>query len=76
LDNVDINRRDKVSSKFNFPFKHTNDIIRAQKENRLPSQIMFNIHPEHWADSILEWFKIWLIRKLKNSIKRVLIKIR
>jgi len=37
---------------------------------------MINIHPEHWADSNLEWWKIWVVRKVKNFGKRILIRSR
>ncbi len=73
-DNGEINLRDRVDTKFNFSFTHTKDIIKALKESRLPNKIMINIHPEHWARTDVEWYKIWLIRKTKNSIKRMLIK--
>jgi len=32
---------------------------------------MLNIHPEHWADSTVEWWKIWIVRKIKNFGKRI-----
>lgn len=72
-DNASINKRDKVSSKYNFHFEHTNDIIKAFQDNKLPDQIMINIHPEHWADSTLEWLWIWSVRKVKNAVKRVIL---
>ena len=72
--NESINLRDKVDSKFNFSFNHTEKIISALNQNKLPNQIMINIHPEHWADSTAEWWKIWLIRKVKNAVKRVVIR--
>ncbi len=72
-DNSDINLRDKVNSPFVNNFYHTNDIITALNENKLSNQIMINIHPEHWAESTAEWWKIWLIRKTKNFGKRILL---
>jgi len=73
-DNAKINLRDKVDSPFKSDFKHTNDIIEALNEGKLSDQIMLNIHPEHWADSQAEWYKIWIIRKVKNSIKKIIIR--
>jgi len=69
--NESINLRDKVSSNFNFTFNHTKDIIEAIKKNQLPDKIMINIHPEHWADSSLEWLKIWINRKVRNAGKKL-----
>ncbi len=71
--NGNINLRDKVESKYNFSFNHTDDIIQALNQNKLPDKIMINIHPEHWADSAMEWWKIWFIRKVKNNIKKMIL---
>lgn len=72
-DNAAINLRDKVDSPFVNNFKHTNDMIYALNENTLSKQIMINIHPEHWAETQIEWFKIWIIRKIKNAIKKIIL---
>ena len=73
-DNAKTNFRDKVDSPFGDNFKHTNDIIVALNESKLSNQIMLNIHPEHWTNSKFEWWKIWMIRKAKNTVKRVIIR--
>ena len=72
--NESVNLRDKVESRFEFSFNHTEQIISNIKESNLPKKIMINIHPEHWAKSSFEWYQIWLIRRVKNSIKKVLIR--
>ena len=72
--NESINLRDKVDSKFIFSFKHTDEIISSLNNNKLPEKIMINIHPEHWTDSNLEWWKIWVVRKIKNFGKRIIIR--
>ena len=72
--NESINLRDKVDTKFNFLFNHTNEIISNIKEDKLPKKIMINIHSEHWAVNTFEWYQIWLIRKVKNFIKKILIR--
>jgi len=69
-----INLRDKVSTKFNFNIKHTKDLITLINQGKLPNEIMLNIHPEHWAKSSFEWYEILLIRKVKNSAKKILLK--
>jgi len=70
--NSAFNLRDKVESNFSFNFKAIQDIIEALNTDSLPNIIMFNIHPEHWANNTFEWYKILLIRIIKNSIKRML----
>lgn len=72
--NENINRRDKVDSKFNYIFNHTDDIIEAIKNNKLPDKIMINIHPEHWSETKFEWFKIYFNRKLRNTVKKILLR--
>ena len=75
-ENKKINKRDKVTSKFNYHFKHTNDIITALEQNKLSDKIMINIHPEHWSYSEMEWWKIWIIRKIRNFGKRIFLGLR
>jgi hypothetical protein len=72
--NKDINKRDKVKSKYNFTFNHTNDIINALKENKLPDKIMVNIHPEFWTDETFKWYRIYLNRKLRNTVKKIILR--
>ena len=72
--NENINRRDKVDSKFNFSFNHTEEIISAINEKKLPNKIMINIHPEHWAETKFEWYRIYLNRKLRNTVKKIVLK--
>jgi hypothetical protein len=72
--NAAINLRDKVNSPFENNFKHTNNIIKAAENGQLSEQTMFNIHPEHWAVSSAEWLKIWTVRKVKNAVKKVVLR--
>ena len=72
--NENINRRDKVNTKYNFTFINTNEIIKALNNDKLPDKIMINIHPEHWTESTVEWYKVWCIRKFKNSIKKIFLR--
>jgi len=74
--NKSVNLRDKVETRFNFIFNHTSEIISYIKRDKLPKKIMINIHSEHWASNIFEWYQIWLIRKIKNFIKKILIRSR
>jgi len=72
-DNESINLRDRVDSTFDFSFAHTTDIIDALEEDNLPHKMMINIHPEHWAKNTKEWYKILLIRKTKNFVKKMVL---
>jgi len=67
-----VNLRDKVDSKFNIKIRNSDDIIKFLETNRV--NLMLNIHPEHWAKDQFDWYKIYIVRALKNSVKRVLIR--
>lgn len=72
--NESINLRDKVDTSFQFLFNHTEDIVIQLDQKKLPNMIMINIHPEHWSEAIIEWYKIMFIRKIKNIIKKIVLK--
>lgn len=72
--NNKINRWDKVESKFDYSFNHTNEIIKMIEQNKLPNRIIMNIHPEHWSNSKLEWHFIYFSRKIKNILKFLILK--
>ncbi len=71
-----VNLRDKVDSKYNFKFNSTADIISAVEKEKLPDKIIINVHPEHWAESSLEWFVILIKRKIRNFAKVIYLKLR
>ena len=73
-DNGSINLRDRVDCSFNFNFKHTREIIDRLNSNSFPNVVMFNIHPEHWSSNSYEWHKTFTVRKVKNCLKRVIIR--
>ena len=64
--------RDKVTSKYRFNFKTTYEII--QNSDRLPDNLIFNIHTERWDDKKSLWFKNLIIQNIKNSIKYLVVK--
>jgi len=66
------NLRDRVDNSLSHRFRKTEEIIKAVEDKKLPDQIMINIHPEHWTDNDLDWWKIWGVRKIKNLIKRAI----
>lgn len=71
-----VSIRDHVQSGYDLNFHKTDDIINTAKDHRLPDQIMFNFHPQRWNDNIFMWTKELVMQKVKNVIKRILIKIR
>ena len=71
-----INRRDKVSTKFDFDLTSLNKILTALANNELPDKIIMNIHPEHWAENNLEWVVIFIKRKIRNFVKRIYLKMK
>lgn len=73
IDEDTVNRR---LSTVNFSIRHTDDIIKAIDENRMPNQIMITIHPQRWNDSPMPWVKELVMQKIKNVVKRVLILVR
>ena len=67
--NVSI--RDKVKSRYNFNFKSTQEIIG--NIDKLPSKIMFTIHPQRWNNQILPWAKELVWQNTKNIVKAALL---
>jgi hypothetical protein len=66
--------RDKVESGYSFKFNSTHDIINAFKKNKLPAQIMLNIHPQRWTNNSFLWAKEYVMQNVKNSVKKFLVK--
>ena len=58
-----------------YRFKNTQDIIKAAKNNELPSQVMFNIHPHRWFDNYWGWMKELVMQNVKNVGKFFLVKL-
>jgi len=71
---TDTSIRDKVKTAFDYSFRSTFDIIRAFGENKLPDQIMLNIHPQRWTDNHVQWLKELVIQNLKNVIKKLMVR--
>jgi hypothetical protein len=66
-----INRRDRVSTKYDFDLTSLDKILLSLDKNELPKKIIMNIHPEHWADNSFEWWTIYSTRKVRNLIKKI-----
>ncbi len=73
-DNESTNLRDRVDSGFDFVFRDTRDIIDLLNEKNSPNYLMINIHPEHWAEGVVEWYRVFFIREVKNFIKKLIIR--
>jgi hypothetical protein len=56
-----------------YNFSHTTEIIRSIKEEKLPSQIMINVHPQRWSNNVVLWSKELIMQSLKNQVKRLLV---
>lgn len=65
------NQRDKVDSGYKCVFRHIDEIAVSAQKEELPEHIIFNIHPEHWTDNVIEWYYIYLVRAGKNALKRL-----
>ncbi len=66
--------RDKVSSKYNFDFKTTQNII--DNIEKLPSKLMFTVHPERWTSELIPWTKQLVLQNVKNKVKSFIVKSR
>ncbi len=73
-DNKGISVRDKVESTFNVKFSNTNQLIESFQKEQMPPVIMLTFHPQRWTDNPIEWVLELVLQKVKNSIKRWLIR--
>ena len=76
-----VSVRDKVPQqeqwiKQGLVFHTTEDIIKAATKGQLPDKIMFTFHPQRWNDCFLPWMKELFLQRVKNVVKRVLLKMR
>lgn len=55
-------------------YHSTDDIIKAIHRNELPRCLMMTTHPQRWTDQKTEWVKELVVQKLKNVVKKVLVK--
>jgi hypothetical protein len=69
-DGDEITVRDKVVSKYDYRFKSTFQILGALNDERLPDQLIINIHPHRWVDNQVVWLKELIWQNVKNNIKK------
>jgi len=55
-------------------YNKTSELIAAANNNELPDKIMFTMHPERWNHGGLRWLIVLLRQKIKNEVKKVIIK--
>ena len=55
-------------------YHSTSDIIQAVKAGLFPEQGMITNHPQRWTDSKFVWMQELLMQKLKNRIKKFIIR--
>ena len=76
-DGARYNLRDKVGISGTIEtFHSTLDMIRAIEGGRFPERSMITTHPQRWTDHRLPWLKELVMQKMKNVVKRVLVKSR
>lgn len=75
-DGEKVSIRDKVDSGFDLSFHHTQEIIDAFNQGRMPDTIMHNIHPQRWTNSPVLWTKELLLQNLKNQIKGQMVRMK
>jgi len=79
-DGWNVSVRDKVSQqeewvKQGLVFHSTAQIIMAANEGRLPDKIMMTFHPQRWTDNQVLWLKELILQRLKNVVKRGLVRL-
>ena len=55
-------------------YHSTSDIIQAVKAGLFPEQGIITNHPQRWTDSKFVWMQELLMQKLKNRIKKFIIR--
>ena len=57
-------------------FHTTADILKALDLDNLPTHVMMTTHPQRWTNNRSEWWHELFAQRIKNTIKRILIKVR
>lgn len=65
------NLRDTVKSNIDVDFKHRGELLVAFQSNTL-ERIVFQIHPERWADNFVEWVIQYMQDSAINLVKQTL----
>lgn len=70
-----VSVRDKVKTDpYKLNLKTSFEVIEAFKNKRLPDKIMITTHPQRWNNSLVPYIEEFVMQKIKNVIKRVIVK--
>lgn len=72
--NTNASVRDKVKSGFNIPISSTRHFINLAENGELPDKIIINTHPQRWFNPGPGWVKELVSQKIKNQVKKLLIR--
>ncbi|MEA3541345.1 MAG: hypothetical protein U9R77_04400 [Pseudomonadota bacterium] len=76
-DGEKYNLRDNVKSKFGFDIHSTFDLIDHIEHDKLPNQIILNIHPARWNNNLFKWLiRQFILTYPKRGVKSILKKMR
>jgi hypothetical protein len=67
--------RVKVKSSSRFPVYHsTMDTFERNEAGKFPQRAIMNFHPQRWTDKKWLWRKDYLVRSVKNQIKKQIVR--
>lgn len=66
--------RDKVKVNPVQDYHSTFDIMNALSSGNFPLKSMITTHPQRWSDKTSEWITEYIIQKIKNLVKALLVK--
>lgn len=81
-DGFNVSVRDKVPVfqdewiKKGLVYHATDDLINEISNGNMPKQIMITTHPQRWTDNVFIWLKELCCQMAKNTIKRMLVKLK
>ena len=64
------NRRDRVKSSITANFKNRSELLDCFKKACYP-KIVFQVHPERWSDSYIEYLTQWVKDNIANIAKEI-----
>ena len=63
------NLRDNVTSRFNYNFSNTDELISAINKDKIHNYVVQNIHPQRWNDNKFFWLSELIKQNIKNQGK-------
>lgn len=71
---LSVSIRDKVDSDLKIPIKDTFQLINLIRNNKIPDQVMLNIHPDTFFDFGINYLFNWGFIETKNIVKWIVVK--